>query len=288
VLDAQVDRQFHRPLQAIGGKARAMQVGEPVIVEPLLHPGDALVIDVDEADQVSDLVAGRIDALVLAQEADAGNAEAVDVLLLLRRDLSLQPDKALLRRQALAHFADIEVGQRRGQKLDRLVLVDDAARLAEQARRLDVGRKDRAVAVDDVGPRGGDRILGCGAARAVAVSADRIHHEPPADDGIDRGEGEDGKADASARLRGSVDTAPVEQAADQTLPPDLGRLRQSGFHAIRRSNAHCLASSFGTEPVTVGASAAACSVPIIEPIGSGSPGLTRLGGRSGRFLRSLY
>ena len=28
--------------------------------------------------------------------------------------------------------------------------------------------------------------------------------------------------------------------------------------------------------------------PIIEPIGSGSPGCTRLGGRSGRFFRSLY
>ena len=84
VLDAQIDRQFDRPLQAIGGEAGAMQIGEPVGVEPLLHAGDALVVDIDEADQVRDLVAGRIDALVLAQEADAGNAEAMDVLLLLR------------------------------------------------------------------------------------------------------------------------------------------------------------------------------------------------------------
>ena len=133
MLDAQIDRQFHRLLQPVGGKAGAMQIGQTVIVEPLLHPGDALVVDIDQADQMRDLGAGRIDALVLAQEADAGNAEAMDVLLLLRRDLALQPDEAFARRQPLAHFAGVEIGQRRGQKLDRLVLVDDAARFAEQA-----------------------------------------------------------------------------------------------------------------------------------------------------------
>ena len=104
VLDPQVDRQFDRTLQAVGGKAGAMQIGKAVVVEPLLHPGDALVVDVDEADQMRDLVAGRIDALVLAQEADAGNAEAVDFLLLLRRDFALEPDEPLARRQALAHL----------------------------------------------------------------------------------------------------------------------------------------------------------------------------------------
>jgi hypothetical protein len=58
VLDAQVDRQFHRPLQTVGREAGAMQIGEAVIVEPFLHPGDALVVDVDQADQVRDFVAG--------------------------------------------------------------------------------------------------------------------------------------------------------------------------------------------------------------------------------------
>ena len=127
--------------------------------------------------------------------------------------------KPLRRRQPVAHLAGVEIGQRRGQKLDRLVLVDDAARLGEQARRLDVGREDLAVAVDDVGPRGGDRVLRGGAARAVAVGADREHHQPPGDDGIDRGKGQDRKPDAGARLGGAIDIAPVEQAADQPLPP---------------------------------------------------------------------
>ena len=121
-------------------------------------------------------------------------------LLLLRRDLALQPDKALSRRQAVAHLAGVEIGQRRGQKLDRLVLVDDAARFAEQARRLDVGREDLAVAVDDIRPRGRDRVLRGGAARAVTVGADREHDEPPGDDGIDCGKGQDRKPDAGARF----------------------------------------------------------------------------------------
>ena len=132
--------------------------------------------------------------------------------------------KPFLRRQPVAHLAGVEIRQRRGQKLDRLVLVDDAARLAEQARRLDVGGEHLAVAVDDIGPRGRDRVLRRGAARAVAVGADREHHQPPADHRIDRREGEDRKSDAGARFRGAIDVAPVQQAADQPLPPGLCRL----------------------------------------------------------------
>src|SRR5215212_2522845 len=122
-----------------------MQIGKTVAVEPLLHARDALVVDVDQPDQMRHFVAGRIDALVLAQETDAGKAEAANFLLLQRRDLTLQPDEALLRRQPFAYFATIEIRQRRGEELDGFVLVDDPARLAEQARRLDVGRKDLAV-----------------------------------------------------------------------------------------------------------------------------------------------
>ena len=84
--------------------------------------------------------------------------------------------------QPVAHFAGVEVRQRRGQKLDRLVLVDDPARLGEQARRLDVGGEDLAVAVDDIRPRGRDGVLRRGAARAMAVADGGEHDQPPADD----------------------------------------------------------------------------------------------------------
>ena len=95
----------------------------------------------------------RVDALVLGQEADARDAEAVHLGLLARRDLALDPDEALLRAELLAQLARVEIRQHGGEELDRLVLVDDVARLGEDRDHLDVGRQHLAVAVDDVGPR---------------------------------------------------------------------------------------------------------------------------------------
>jgi hypothetical protein len=75
----------------------------------------------------------------------------------------------------------------------------------------------------------------CAAARARAVGAgtDREHHEPAADQDIDRGEGEDRKSDARARLRGAVDVMPIEQIADNFVPPPF-RLFWPGYGAHYR------------------------------------------------------
>ena len=166
----------------VGGKAREMQRLQAVAVEPFLDAGDALVVDVDVADQVRHLGAVRIDALVLGEEADARQAELVDFAALLRRDLALEPDEALARTDAVAHFGRIEIGQHRGQQLDRLVDVDDLARLGEQRRRAHVGREDHAVAVEDVGPRRRDRVLGRAAPHEMTFRRHREHHEAHGDD----------------------------------------------------------------------------------------------------------
>src|SRR5437773_5634836 len=55
-----------------------MQRREAAAVEPPLHAGDALVIDIHVTYQVRDLGAVRIGALVLVEEADARNAEPPD------------------------------------------------------------------------------------------------------------------------------------------------------------------------------------------------------------------
>src|SRR5437764_1285959 len=95
---------LHRPLLAVGREAGAMQVGEAAAVEPFLDAGDALVVDVDVADEVRDLGAVGIDPLVLGEEADARDAQSVNLVLLLRRDLALEPDEAAARGEALAHL----------------------------------------------------------------------------------------------------------------------------------------------------------------------------------------
>ena len=76
-LHAQIERKIDRPLQPIGRQPRHMQGGKPLAVEPLLDAGDALVVDVDVADHVRDLRPVGIDALVLLEEADARNPEAM-------------------------------------------------------------------------------------------------------------------------------------------------------------------------------------------------------------------
>ena len=71
-------------LQPVGGEARHVQRGEPLAVEPLLDAGDALIVDIDVAEQMRDLGAVRIIALVLVEKADARQALMIDLALLFR------------------------------------------------------------------------------------------------------------------------------------------------------------------------------------------------------------
>jgi hypothetical protein len=68
----------------------------------------------------------------------------------------------------------VDVGERGRDEFDGLVLVDDAPRLGEDAGDLDVGGEHLAVAVENVGPRGGHRV-GCGA--AYRIRHVRLHPE---------------------------------------------------------------------------------------------------------------
>src|SRR6202011_1446631 len=104
-----VDRELYRLLLAVGAEAGAMQVGKAMGVDPLLDAGDALIVDIDVADDVRDLVHVRIDALVLGQEADARDTEAMHFLLLHRGDLALEPGEAAARTEPVAHLAAVEV-----------------------------------------------------------------------------------------------------------------------------------------------------------------------------------
>ena len=238
-LHAQIERELHRPLQPVGGEPRHVQRGEPLPVQPFLDAGDALVVDIDVADLVRDHRPVRIDALVLGEEADAGNAEPVDLLLLLGVISRLSQTKPRFDDKPLAHFVGVEIGQHRGEQFLRLVDVDELARLGEQRRRLHVGGEDLAVAVEDVGPRGGDRVLADAAAGAVAVALLREHHEAQRDDAVDGGEGDDGEAEPRLGLHVAVDVAAVEQRAQPALPAGLRASLRGCVHAVTAAPARC-------------------------------------------------
>src|SRR5271154_1654750 len=75
------------------------------------------------------------------------------LLLLFRRDLSLHPDEAFFGAQAFAQLLGVDIGEYRGDQFDRLVLVDDAARLCEDGQGSDVGGQNLAVAIEKIGAR---------------------------------------------------------------------------------------------------------------------------------------
>ena len=185
MLDAKIERELNRRLIAVGSESGAVQIGEPVSVEPFLEAGDALVIYVDMTNDVRRLGALGVDTLGLVQKSEAGDAEFMHFELLLCRNFALEPNKATLRGEALAQIGAGEVGHHRDQQLARFVRIDDPAWRGKQRRRHDVGRQHLAVTIQNVGTRGGDSVGVDGAPRDVAFGRHRIEHEPRADDQID-------------------------------------------------------------------------------------------------------
>ena len=281
MLHAQIDGKLDRLLQAVGGEPGEMQRLQPVAVDPLLDAGDALVVDVDVADQVRHLGAVRIDALVLGQEANARQAEPVNLAALLWRDLALQPDESLAGADAVAHLGRIDIRQHCGQQLHRFIDVDDLARLREQRRRAHVGRENHAVAVDDVGPRRCDRIPGCAAPHEMTFRRHGEHHEPCTDDRIDGGESQNREADAGTRLGGAIDIAAIEQRAEQAPRLDFGR-RRGRRRRLRVHRRHRCPIKAGMLPVTGFKSS------ILSAIASVAGGCTIVGGRSGNLSSESY
>ena len=183
-------------------------------------------------------------------------------LLLARGDLALEPRESAPRAETLARFGGVEVGHHRGEQLERLVGIDDPPRLGEQRGDLEVGREYLAVAVDEVGARGRDRVDRAAAVGDTALGHDGIEHETSGDDRIDDGKADDCEAEPRLRLDRAVDVAAVEQRLEHPPMPaqrrrggcglpgcgEVGRLRHRG------------APGDGVEPartLPVGASAAA-------------------------------
>ena len=167
-----------RLLLAVGREAGAVQIGEPCAVEPLLDAGDALVVDVDVAEDDARPPA-RSDRRACSRsgsrrpECRAGGSSACCFGVISRLSQTkprLLPSRS---RSSVASRSGITAVR----QLDRLVDVDDAARLGEQRRRLHVGREDLAVAVENVGARGRDRVAGAAAPGRVAVRRDREDHQ---------------------------------------------------------------------------------------------------------------
>ena len=125
--------------------------------------------------------------------------------------ISRLADEAFLRRQPVAHFVGVEIRQHRGEQFPRFVDVDELARFGKQRRRLDVGGEDSPVAIEDIRPGGGDRVLPDAAPCAMAVALLGEHDEAQRDDAVDAGEGDNGEAEPRLGLDVAVDVAAVKK-----------------------------------------------------------------------------
>ncbi len=195
MLDAQIDRQIDRLELIATGEAKRLEQGDALVVHVLFHPGDALVVDIDGTQDVRGLRAARIEALALGDEIEPGNAELHDALLERRRQLALDPDKALVAGQALAQPIDIHVGQHGVDRLRRLLDIDDAARLGEQRRHADIDGELEPVAIENGRPRRRDEVARLPFDGIVLLDEAELH-QPPRDGAEDHDERRNDPADA--------------------------------------------------------------------------------------------
>ena len=121
-------RSRPRPCAAGGGRSTSCTglAALQLLVEVALDAGQAGIVDAGVAHDVGGGRALRIDAPLLGLELEAGNAEAIDQVVLARAQAALDPDEALVAVELLLDLVVLELGQRRDD-LARGILRDRAA-----------------------------------------------------------------------------------------------------------------------------------------------------------------
>ena len=125
----------------------------------------------------------RIDPARLGNEADSGEPEPVDRILLLGRKVPFEPNEGTVRGQFAEQLAASEVGQHARDAGGRGNRVDQLARIGVERGGPKAGRQKDAVAVDDIGARHGRRTGGADVARRAALQhrdLDQTHRKDQA------------------------------------------------------------------------------------------------------------
>ncbi|MCY1224877.1 hypothetical protein D9M72_370540 [compost metagenome] len=150
MLDADVERDTHRLEIAVGEIHTALaQDLQPLSLDPSLDTGNADIVDIDGAEHMGGERSVGIKALLLALEADSGNAGVPDGLFLRRRYLTLDPGKGCAALQPSVEIAPVDVREDRGQLLDGLVDIDDQPWFGIKPGTRHIDRQQIAVPVED-------------------------------------------------------------------------------------------------------------------------------------------
>ena len=122
-----------------------------IAVDELLDAAKTPVVDVDEANHMTCRRADRIDSAVFFDETESGDAELVNLRLLLRRQLAFDADEAPPLLQPRAQVFLLHVRKDARDQLGKLVHVDHAFRVRVKGRALDVGSDQPAVPIENIG-----------------------------------------------------------------------------------------------------------------------------------------
>ena len=95
----------------------------------------------------------RISAAFGVLEGDAGNSEAVDRELLIRRQVAAQVDEALAGGQVLQYVVVFEIGQGGREFVGRVLGVGNLHAIGVQVHGREIGGNNDAVAIEDIGAR---------------------------------------------------------------------------------------------------------------------------------------
>ncbi len=140
-------------------QSHSPQIGQALLVEIPLHAGQSLIVDIHVAENMRRSARAGIEATFFRSEAYAGKAKGQDVSLLPRRSWRRNHWKPL----SILEFLWVSLQSRLDDEcefLHHFVGVDDATGVCIEGDHVQVGSKELAVMIDDVGP-GGDCCWDC-------------------------------------------------------------------------------------------------------------------------------
>ena len=171
-----------------------------IVVDELLDSRQALAVDIDQADDVARGRAHRIDAAIFVDEGETWQAELVNLLLLLRRQLPLDAHEPAPGLELGAEVCSVHIGQHAMHLLGQFVLVDDLGGIGVERCTLDVSRKQPAAPVENVGAvHGRGNVVQAAGARLDAGEAEAYEAAPDQDEG--ESEGKTGQPETIAATR---------------------------------------------------------------------------------------